>query len=93
MYIENIVIGNPLVSLDILLGSEQYPQYNYMEVTVMDTERYLPKLLANHGFTSSAKEIKRNRKDLDIRLDKPDCLDITLGQGKKMKRIYIVVGE
>ena len=93
MYIENIIIGTPLVSLDMLLSSEQYPQYNYMEVTVRDDERYLPRLLANHGFTSSAKEIKRNRKDLDIRLDKPDCLDITLGQGKKMKRIYIVVGE
>lgn len=89
MYIENIVIGQPLVSLDTLLGSEQYPQYDYMVVTVRDDERYLPRLLANHGFTSSAKEIKRNRKDLDIRLDKPDCLDIKLGK----KRIYIVVGE
>ena len=89
MHIENIVIGEPLVSLDTLLGLEQYPQYDYMSVTVRDDERYLPRLLANHGFTSSAKEIKRNRKDLDIRLDKPDCLDIKLGK----KRIYIVVGE
>lgn len=93
MHIENIVIGIPLVSLDTLLGSEQYPQYDYMAVTIRDSERYLPRLLANHGFTSSASEIRRNRKDLDIRLDKPDCLDITLGQGKKMKKIYIVVGE
>ena len=72
MYIENIVIGNPLVSLDILLGSEQYYQYNYMEVTVMDTERYLPKLLVNHGFISSVSECKRNRKDLRILLNSRD---------------------
>ena len=72
MYIENIVIGTPLVSLDILLGSEQYPQYDYMEVTVIDTERYLPKLLVNHGFISSVSECKRNRKDLRILLNSRD---------------------
>lgn len=89
MYIENIVIGQPLVSLEMLLGSEQYPQYDFMAVTVRDGERYLPKLLVNHGFTSSIKEIKRNRKDLDTRLDKPDFLEIKLGK----KRICIIVGE
>jgi hypothetical protein len=93
MHVENIVIGQELVSLDILLGSEQYPEYDWFSVTVRDSERYLPRLLANHGFTSSANEIRRNRKDLDIRLDKPNCLNITLGKGKKMKKIYIVVGE
>lgn len=89
MYIENIVIGNPLVSLEMLLGSEQYPEYNFMDCTVKDDERYLPKLLARHGFTSSAKEIRRNRKDLDVILEHPDFIEIKLGK----RRIWIVVGE
>ena len=91
MYIENIVIGTPLVSLDILLGSEQYPQYDYMEVTVIDTERYLPKLLVNHGFISSVSECKRNRKDLILTLDKTDCIEVEFKKAKK--KVFIVIGE
>ena len=89
MHIENIIIGKPLVDERILLSDLNNPNDNYMEVTVRDNERFLPKLLANHGFTSSAKEIRRNRPDLVKTLDKPDCLDIKLGK----KRVYIVVGE
>ena len=87
--IENIVIGTPLVSLNILLGNENNPNDKWEEVTVYDEERFLPKLLVKYGFTSSIRELRRNRKDLVINLDSPDFLEIKLGK----KKLWIVVGE
>ena len=87
--IENIVIGEPLVSLDVLLGDESNPSYNWKEVTVNEEERFLPKLLVKYGFTSSVKEIRRNRQDLVVNLEKTDFLEIKIGK----KKLWIVVGE
>lgn len=87
--IENIVIGLPLVNEDILLGDELNPNYNWRDTTIYDNERYLPKLLVNHGIMASIREVKRNRKDLDYTLDKPDFLELKIGK----KKIWIVVGE
>ena len=85
--VENIVIGKPLVSLDVLLGDEVNNNYNY--TYEVEEERYLPKILVKHGFIKSIRELKRNRKDLDVMLCKPDCLDVKIGK----KKVYIVVGE
>lgn len=94
MYIENIIIGKPIVPLITLLGNETNPNdISWKEVTVFDEERYLPRLLVKYGFTTSANEIRRNRKDLNVILDKLDCLEITMGKGKNRKEIYIVIGE
>jgi hypothetical protein len=41
------------------------------------------------GVVSSISEVKRNRKDLVITLDKPDCLNIKFGK----KHLFIVVEE
>lgn len=87
--IENIIIGSPLVSEYILLGDELNPNYNWRDVTVYDNERYLPKLLVNHGIMTSIREVKRNRKDLDYNLDKPDFLELKIGK----KKVWIVIGE
>ena len=46
--VENIVIGKPLVSLDVLLGDEVNNNYNY--TYEVEEERYLPKILVKHGF-------------------------------------------
>ncbi|MFY8262958.1 hypothetical protein ACOT7R_08680 [Clostridium perfringens] len=80
--IQNIIIGKPLVSLE-LLGIE--PQ----EETVFDTERFLPRLLVKYGFSKSISEIKRNRKDLVRYLEKTDMEMIKLGK----KKVWIIVGE
>ncbi|XZH99852.1 hypothetical protein ACSXEK_15580 (plasmid) [Clostridium perfringens] len=80
--VQNIIIGKPLVSLE-LLGIES------QEETVFDTERFLPKLLVKYGFSKSISEIKRNRKDLVRTLDKTDMEMIKLGK----KKVWIIVGE
>jgi hypothetical protein len=81
-YIENIVVGEPLVTPETLLGN------NYKEITEFDTERFLPKLLVKYGFISSTSEVKRNRPDLWRTLDKTDCEEIKIGK----RRLFIVIG-
>lgn len=87
--IENIVIGKPLVTLDLLLGDELNPSYDWREVTISDDERFLPKLLVKYGFALSVRELRRNRKDLFVSLEKPDFLEIKIGK----KKVWIVVGK
>ena len=81
--VQNIIIGKPLVSLEMLgIDIKQ-------EETVFDTERFLPRLLVKYGFSKSISEIKRNRKDLVRYLEKPDMEMIKLGK----KKVWIIVGE
>lgn len=81
--VQNIIIGKPLVSLEMLgIDIKQ-------EETVFDTERFLPRLLVKYGFSKSISEIKRNRKDLIRNLDNTDMEMIKLGK----KKVWIVIGE
>lgn len=89
-HIENIVIGKPIID-ELFLLSYDIDDWNNNECTktVWNTERYLPKLLVKYGFTKSTSELRRNRKDLCMTLDKPDFLEIKLGK----RKIWIVIGE
>jgi len=78
----NIVIGTPLVDLK-LLGIEDD------EITVFETERFLPKLLKEYGLFKSTSQIRKNRPDLFIELDKIDFIELKIGH----KRLWIIVGE
>lgn len=87
MYIENIVIGKPIVDLWQLLG-EGINDKSYEDVTVYDTERFLPRLLAKYGIMQSVSEVRRNKPELVKTLDKLDFLEIKIGR----KKVWIVVG-
>jgi hypothetical protein len=90
MYIENIVIGRPLVDEYLLFACDKEDWFiNESVKTVWDNERYLPRLLVKYGFSTSTSEIKRNRSDLMITLDKVDFIQIKLGK----KKCWIAVGE
>jgi len=82
MYPDNIVIGKPLVELK-LLGIEDN------EITMFEDERFLPKLLKKYGYFKSTSQIKKNRSDLCIELNKLDFIEVKIGH----KRLWIVVGE
>ncbi|MDD4779183.1 MAG: hypothetical protein PHT02_01075 [Tissierellia bacterium] len=89
-HIENIVIGEPLVTPETLLAFNTYDwNNNEKELTEFDTERFIPKLLVKHGLMSSTSEVKRNRPDLWRTLDKIDCEEIKIGK----KRLFIVIGK
>jgi hypothetical protein len=89
-YIENVVIGNPIVSSVVML-SKDVDDWNTIEKdkTIWTDERFLPKILVDIGFAPSISEIRRNRKDLVKIFDTLDFLEIKYGK----KRCWILVGE
>ena len=90
-YIENIVIGTPLVSAKELLSANDSDWANVeFEKTVFTNERYLPNILVQLGIYPSISEIRRNKPELMIKLDKIDFINI---KPKKKHPLWIVVGE
>ena len=90
-YIENIVIGTPLVSAKELLSANDSDWINVeFEKTIFTNERYLPNILVQLGIYPSISEIRRNKPELMIRLDKIDFINI---KPKKKYPLWIVVGE
>ena len=90
-YIENIVIGTPLVSAKELLSANDSDWANVeFEKTIFTNERYLPNILVQLGIYPSISEIRRNKPELMIRLDKIDFINI---RPKKKHPLWIVVGE
>lgn len=92
MYIENIVIGKPIVSEKDMFSINDN-DWNEIEKdkTYYTDERFLPRILVDIGVYPSISEIRRNRKDLMITLDKLDFID-KLKVAKK-KYLWILVGE
>ena len=90
-YIENIVIGTPLVPAKELLSANDNDWINVeFEKTLFTNERYLPNILVQLGIYPSISEIRRNKPELMIRLDKIDFINI---KPKKKHPLWIVVGE
>ena len=90
-YIENIVIGTPLVSAKELLSANDSDWINVeFEKTIFTNERYLPNILVQLGIYPSISEIRRNKPELMIRLDKIDFINI---KPKKKRLLWIIVGE
>ena len=90
-YIENIVIGTPLVSAKELLSANDNDWINIeFEKTLFTNERYLPNILVQLGIYPSISEIRRNKPELMIKLDKIDFINI---KPKKKHPLWIIVGE
>lgn len=92
MYIENIVIGKPIVEHCIMFSLDE-DDWNRVEKekTYYTDERFLPRILVDTGIYPSISEIRRNKPELMITLDKLDFLD-NLKVSKK-RRLWILVGE
>lgn len=87
---QNIVIGTPLVGISHLIAYDFEDWIkNERSQTYFTDERFLPTVLKEAGIVPSTSEVRRNRPDLMITLDKPDCFWVKWGK----KRVYIVVGE
>lgn len=86
----NIVIGKPLVDAWTLISSteEEFEKSDKSD-TLFTEERFLPALLVDAGVVKSRGEVKRNKPELCISLDKLDCLWVKWGK----QRIFIIVGE
>ena len=80
MYIENIVIGKPLVHPSSLLSKNNKDWIaNEKDKTYNTNERFLPRILVDLKIMKSLSEVKRNRKDLWINLNELDYKEIKIG--------------
>lgn len=90
-HIENIVIGTPLVNPSELFSSDIIDwETNECNQTYYTEERYLPRILVDLGIYPSVSEIKRNKPELMVTLDKIDFIQI---RPKKKILLWILVGE
>lgn len=91
-YIENIVIGTPIVDpKDMFASSDDDWNTVEKEKTYYTDERFLPRILVDIGIYPSTSEIRRNKPDLMRSLDGLDFID-GLKVSKKRK-LWILVGE
>lgn len=90
-YIENIVIGTPLIPSDELLAKDIDDwKMNEFKRTYFTNERFLPKILVKIGIYPSVSEIRRNRPDLMIELNEIGFIDKL--RVAKNRFVWIVVG-
>lgn len=86
----NVVIGKPLVDAKTLLALDDLDWKNNEQPQTLFTEtRYLPAVMKEAGVVQSTSEVRKNRPDLNISLENPDCLWVKWGK----KRLYVIVGE
>lgn len=78
---KNVVVGKPIVDLKELYGDE--------EIDLFTDERFLPNILVRLGFFKSNSEVKKNRPDLFIELNKLDFMHIKVGK----KHLWLTVGK
>lgn len=88
-YIENIVIGNPLVPPEVLLtdGTDTDSMLEF-EKTLFTDERNLARLLVNLGIAKSMNEVRKNRPELMRTLIDLDCFWVKWGK----RKLYVIVG-
>lgn len=92
MYVENIVIGKPLVEPCLMFARDDEDWENIeKEKTYFTEERFLPRILVETGLYPSINEIRRNKPELMITLDKLDFISEL--KVKKKHKIWILVGE
>lgn len=92
MYIENIVIGKPIVEPSTMFALDEEDWKNVEEEkTYYTEERFLPRILVDIGVYPSVSEIRRNKPELMVTLDKLDFIHNL--KASKKRKLWILVGE
>lgn len=80
----NVQVGYPIVDTSDIIPEEEY------NLTLVTTERYLPRIMVEAGIVKSTSEVRRNRPDLCIEFepDKTDCIEIKWGKSK----LFLLIG-
>lgn len=92
MYIENIVIGKPIVEQKDIFASDQEDWNNIeKEKTYFTNEKFLHRILVELGLYPSVNVIRKNRPDLIINFGQPDF--IYKLKVKKKCWLWILAGE
>ena len=92
MYIEYIVIGKPIVEPSTMFALDEEDWKNVEEEkTYYTEERFLPRILVDIGVYPSVSEIRRNKPELMVTLDKLDFIHNL--KASKRRKLWILVGE
>lgn len=93
MYIENVIIGSPLVHpMELLARDEEDWEKLEKAQTHITNETYLPKILVEIGLAQSSNQIRKNSPHLNVTFDmsKPDFFKIKVN---KKHFLYVLIGE
>lgn len=86
----NVVVGKPIVDVSSLLAiNDEDWKENEKGNTLFTETRFLPAIMKEAGVVQSTGEVRRNKPELCIMLDKLDCINLKWGK----KFLFIVVGE
>lgn len=89
-YIENVVIGKPLVDESLFLSYDiEDWEKNEKDKTYYTREYFLPKILVDLGIVKSTSEVRRNKKDFVKILEPYTYLEIKWGK----RKLFILVGK
>ena len=90
MYIENIDIGKPIVEPKELLARDNEDWESIEKPkTFFTEERRLANILKEIGIVPSVSEVRRNKPQYFVTLDKLDFIEIKWGK----RKFWIIVGE
>lgn len=87
--IKDIIIGKPIVAPWYIFCEEEHEWNDIKDDIYYTEERFLPKIMVKLGMVKSISEVKRNKPQLMINLDKLDYLEIKWGKS----RLFILVGN
>ena len=86
----NVVIGKPIVEVSSLLAIDDKDwEENEKNNTLFTETRFLPAIMKEAGLVQSTGEVRRNKPEFCMTLDKLDCINLKWGK----KFLFIVVGE
>lgn len=87
---QNVVVGKPLVAPSVIFATDEIDWQDIEQPNTLFTEqRSLPHIMKEAGVVQSISEVRRNRPDLCVMLDKQDF--ITIKWGKKF--LFVLIGE
>lgn len=86
----NVVIGKPIVKASSLLAVDDKDwEENEKNFTLFTETRFLPAIMKEAGIVQSIAEVRRNKPEFCIILEKLDCINIKWGK----RFLFIIVGE
>lgn len=89
MYIENVVIGNPVVEASKIFAFDENDWINNeKDKTYYTVERFIPKLLVECGLVKSTSEVIRNKPEYKKTLDNVGFLELKWGK----RKLFILIG-
>lgn len=86
---KDIIIGKPIVEPWYIFCKEKEEWDKIKDDMYYTEERFLPRIMIELGIVKSISEVKRNKPELMINLDKLDYLEIKWGKSY----LFILVGD